>query len=407
MATILHCDDDPSIAAAVADALDRAGHEPVRATSVSEAMRLVARGDIDLIVADHQLPGLTGLEFLAHLRREAPGLPVIMLTGFESGDQTAAFLGAGAVGCVSKPVRAPQLELAVDQALERARLRRDNAALRAELSVLRDAQEIVGESMAWHGTLRLVSMIAPSRAAVVIHGERGTGKTLIARAIHRRSDRSAAPLVEADGAALSDIGDAIARSQRGTLLIDHANQLNCACQEELASASEHRDVRIIAVTDDVPNPGSANGAPPREPLAALSAMHIDVPPLRARAEDVAPLCAYFAAQAARALGKEFGGFTREALAFLECRDWPGNVLELKQTVLRSLLVAEDAMIPLSAFDGGADQTTDVVLRSLNVADAEQALIVRAIAATGGNRTQAAKLLGISDRTLRNKLKPRP
>lgn len=406
MATILHCDDDPSIAAAVADALDRAGHEPVRATSVSEAMRLVARGDIDLIVADHQLPGLTGLEFLGRLRREAPQLPVIMLTGFESSEQTGAFLDAGAVACVSKPVRAPQLELAVEQALDQARLRRDNVALRAELSVLRDAHAIVGESMAMRATLRLVSMIATSRAPVVIRGERGTGKSLIARAIHRRSDRSDAPLIETDGAALSDIGDTITRSQRGTLLVDRADQLNRVSQEALASASGYRDVRIIAVIDDVPATGEADGPSPRALLSALTAMPIVVPPLRTRRDDIAALSSFFAAQIARAIGKDFRGFTGEALAFLERREWPGNVLELKQTVSRAVLVAEVPVIPLAAFDGGIDQTTDIVLQTLNIDDAERALIERALGATGGNRTQAAKLLGISDRTLRNKLTPR-
>jgi DNA-binding NtrC family response regulator len=406
MATILHCEDDHSTAAAVAYALDRAGHEPVRAMSVNDAMRLVARGDIDLIVADHQLPGLTGLELLGRFRREAPQLPVIMLTGFESSEQTAAFIGAGAVACVSKPVRAPQLELAVDQALDQARLRRDNAALRAELSVLRDAHEIVGESMAMRATLRLVSMVAPSRASVVIRGERGTGKTLIARAIHRRSDRSEAPLIEADGAALSDIGDTITRSQRGTLLVDRADHLSRISQEALASASELRDVRIIAVIDDVPDTGEADGPFHRGLLTALTAMTVVVPPLRVRTDDIAALSTYFAAQTTRAIDKDFRGFTREALEFLERRDWPGNVLELKQTVSRALLVAEDAVIPLAAFDGGTDQTTDIVLRNLNIDDAERALIERALAATGGHRTQAAKLLGISDRTLRNKLTPR-
>jgi DNA-binding NtrC family response regulator len=410
MATILHCGDDPSTAAMIGDALDRAGHEPIRATNVIDAMRLVARGGIDLIVADHQLAGLTGLEFLGRLAREAPTIPVIMLTGFERGDQSNAFIGAGAVACVTKPVRAPQLELAVEQALERARLRRDNAALRAELSALRDAREIVGESTAMRATRRLLAMIAPSRAAVDIRGERGTGKTLIARAIHRRSDRCDAPLIEVDAAALSDIGDVIARSQRGTLLIDHADRLSDAVHDELRHAtgpSGHWDVRIIVVTDDVSGAGEVDRPVPRELLAELTAMPLVVPPLRARTDDIAALSLYFAAQTATALGKPFRGFTSGALAFLEHRDWAGNVCELEQMVSRAVLVADDAAIPLAAFDGGVDQTTDIILRSLNVADAERALIARALVATGGNRTQAAKLLGMSDRTLRNKLTPRP
>jgi DNA-binding NtrC family response regulator len=407
MATILHCGDDSSTAAIISDALDRAGHEPVLATSVIDAMRRVARGGIDLVVADHQLPGLTGLEFLGRLAREAPTLPVIMLAGFESGDQTAAFIEAGAVACVTKPVRGPQLELAVEQALERARLQRDNAALRAELSALRDAQDIVGESVSMRDTRRLLAMIAPSRTAVEIRGESGTGKTLIARAIHRRSERSDAPLIEVDGSALSDIGHAIAPSRRGTLIIDHADRLDVAFHDELRHVSRHWDVRIIAVTADVAGADGVDGPLQRGLLAELTAMPLVVPPLRARTDDIAALSRYFAAQTASALGNVFRGFTREALAFLEHRDWAGNVRELKQIVSRAVLVADDAAIPLAAFDGGIDQTTDIILHSLNVADAERAFIARALVATGGNRTQAAKLLGISDRTLRNKLTPRP
>jgi DNA-binding NtrC family response regulator len=173
------------------------------------------------------------------------------------------------------------------------------------------------------------------------------------------------------------------------------------------TSCDTRPGRIIVVTDDVSGAGEVDRPVPRELLAELTAMPLVVPPLRARTDDIAALSLYFAAQTATALGKPFRGFTSGALAFLEHRDWAGNVCELEQMVSRAVLVADDAAIPLAAFDGGVDQSTDIILRSLNVADAERALIARALVATGGNRTQAAKLLGMSDRTLRNKLTPRP
>src|SRR4051812_32109355 len=176
MATILYVDDEPAIGLILEDTLERAGHDTVGARNVPQALQALARGGIDLIISDYRMPGLTGLEFLELLQQEGYDVPLIMLTGYATIEHAVAAIKAGAVDYITKPVRPEQLELAVAQALEVVRLRRENDALRREVMEFRNERTIIGESIQIRRVLQTVTTAAPTRATVLLEGESGTGK---------------------------------------------------------------------------------------------------------------------------------------------------------------------------------------------------------------------------------------
>src|SRR5919199_330539 len=174
MATILCVDDDPSIGLILEDTLGRVGHRAFTAANVPEALQLLAQGGIDLVISDYRMPGLTGLELLALMAREGYDVPLIMLTGYASVEHAVAAIKAGAIDYLTKPIRPAQLELAVDQALEFVRLRRENEALRREVLGLRGERQIVGDSISIRRALQSIATAAPTRATVLLQGESGT-----------------------------------------------------------------------------------------------------------------------------------------------------------------------------------------------------------------------------------------
>jgi DNA-binding NtrC family response regulator len=175
MATILCLDDEPAIGLILQDSLERAGHQTVSAHNVPQALQALANGSVDLIISDYRMPGLTGLEFLALLRQEGHETPLIMLTGYGSIEHAVAAIKAGAIDYITKPVRPEQLELAVNQALEVVRLRRENERLRREVMEFRNERQIIGDSPAIRRVLQTVATAAPTRATVLLEGVSGTG----------------------------------------------------------------------------------------------------------------------------------------------------------------------------------------------------------------------------------------
>src|SRR5436305_11271994 len=202
MATILCLDDEPAIGLILQDTLERAGHEAVSGHNVPQALQALNNGTVDLIISDYRMPGLTGLEFLALLRQEGYETPLIMLTGYGSIEHAVAAIKAGAIDYITKPVRPEQLELAVNQALEVVRLRRENERLRREVMEFRNERQIIGDSPAIRRVLQTVATAAPTRATVLLEGESGTGKELFARAIHVQSERRDGPFIKLNCGAL-------------------------------------------------------------------------------------------------------------------------------------------------------------------------------------------------------------
>src|SRR5215207_8829182 len=358
MATVLHVDDEPSVGLIVQDTLERAGHRPIGAQSVPEALQVLAQEEVDLIISDYRMPGLTGLEFLSLLAREGYDIPLIMLTGYASIEHAVASIKAGAIDYITKPIRPEQLKLAVDQALEFVRLRKENELLRREVMEFRNERQIVGESHALRRIQQTVAMAAPTRATVLLQGESGTGKELFARAIHEQSDRRDKPFITLNCAALPDgliesalfghekgaftgaikrVQGAFERAHKGTLLLDEISEMRLDLQAKLLRVLQEQefervggsspikvDVRIIATTNRNLATYSAQGHFRQDLFFRLSVLPISLPPLRDRPGDIPLLAHRFAVRIANELGKEIRGLAAEAVELLQRYDWPGN-----------------------------------------------------------------------------------
>jgi two-component system response regulator HydG len=469
MATILYVDDDPTIGLLLEDTLLRAGHRAIGARSVPQALQELSHGEIELIISDFKMPGMTGLEFLGLLKEEAYDIPLIMVTGYASIEHAVHAIKAGAADYITKPVRPEQLEHAVTKALQVARLRKENDVLRQEVMALRNERQIIGESGVMRRLLQTVATAAPTRATVLLQGESGTGKELVARALHDQSERADRPFIKLNCAALPEglvesalfghergaftgaikrVAGAFERAHGGTLLLDEISEMRLDLQAKLLRVLQEQefervggtspikvDVRIIATTNrDLATEAEA-GRFRRDLFFRLSVIPIEIPPLRDRVEDIPVLAYRFAAHAANDAKKELAGISPEALALLQRHDWPGNVRELQHAVERAVILASGPMLLPVHFEGqrfGLSQQAGsirdasrfvepprggnghamhdpprVVLSSFDLTEAESQLIARALEVTEGNRTRAAELLGLSVRTLRNKLNGLP
>ncbi len=460
MATILYVDDDPTIGLLLEDTLLRAGHRAVGARSVPQALQALSHGEFELIISDFKMPGMTGLELLAHLRDEGYDIPLIMVTGYASIEHAVQAIKAGAADYITKPVRPEQLEHAVAKALQVARLRKENNVLRHEVMALRNERQIIGESAIMRRLLQTVATAAPTRATVLLQGESGTGKELVARAIHDQSERSDGPFIKLNCAALPEglvesalfghergaftgaikrVAGAFERAHGGTLLLDEISEMRLDLQAKLLRVLQEQefervggttpikvDVRIIATTNRDLAAEAEAGRFRRDLFFRLSVIPIEIPPLRERGDDIPLLAFRFAAHSANETKKELAGISPEALALLQRYEWPGNVRELQHAIERAVILANGPMLVPVHFEGqrfglvspsretglrptlqsngnGSTEFERVVLNSFDLGEAETQLIARALEVTAGNRTRAAELLGLSVRTLRNRL----
>src|SRR5215204_5955022 len=385
MATILCLDDEPAIGLILQDTLERAGHQTVAAHNVPQALQALQAGTIELIISDYRMPGLTGLEFLALLRQEGYETPLIMLTGYGSIEHAVEAIKAGAIDYITKPVRPEQLELAVNQALEVVRLRRENERLRREVMEFRNERQIIGDAVVVRRILQTVAMAAPTRATVLLQGESGTGKELFARAIHDQSDRHNKPFIKLNCAALPDgliesalfghergaftgavkrVEGAFERANGGTLLLDEISEMKLELQVKLLRVLQEQefervggtspirvDVRVVATTNRDLAADAAAGTFRQDLYYRLSVMPIVIPPLRDRAEDIPVLAYRFATRTAAEIGKSITGISQDALALLNAYVWPGNIRELQHAVERAVILSREPVLQAHAFEG--------------------------------------------------------
>ncbi|HVO34010.1 MAG TPA: sigma-54 dependent transcriptional regulator [Gemmatimonadales bacterium] len=467
MATILCVDDEPSVGVVLEDTLQRMGHEPLLARSADEALAVLGRTPVDLIISDYRMPKTTGLDLLALLKAQGYDVPLIMLTGYASIEHAVIAIKSGAIDYLTKPVVPEALEIAVGQALELARLRAENEAFREEVGRYHAAREIVGESEALRRVLQTIAAAAPTRATVLLEGESGTGKELFAQALHDQSPRRDRPMITINCAAMPEglvesslfghekgaftgatarSAGAFERAHRSTLLLDEISEMRLDLQSKLLRVIETSefdrvggqstisvDVRLIATTNRNLQSAVAAGTFRSDLYYRLAVMPIHTPALRERLDDVPLLARYFARRTAKELGIPAPTITADAVKLLQRHGWPGNIRELANIVERAVILNRGRSLGPEAFDlrlhAGAPALVDEVVpppaatapaasapaasraaeeadvpRDLYNLDAVEAIMIeRALRATGGNRTRAAALLGISERTLRNKL----
>src|SRR5262245_2952385 len=440
----------------MSDYLARHGFETTMAGSGEAALDAIHRSEPDLVVLDYQLPGMDGLEVLREIRQRAPQAAVVMLTGHGNVKTGVEAMRAGAFDYLTKPVDLEELALVLGRARSHARLER-------ELRLLQDAggrgapgERIVGTSEATRNLRTQVDRLAgldqgPGGAPpVLISGETGTGKGLVARAIHDLSPRAERPFVEVNCGAIpaqllesemfgyerGAFTDARAAkpglfeaADGGTLFLDEISAMPLELQVKLLKAIEDRsvrrlgglrqktvDVRIVAATNADLDRSAHEGTFRADLLYRLKVLTLVLAPLRSRPEDVVPLARHFLAEAGRRYRRP-RRLTSDAETSLRAYEWPGNVREVANVIERAVLLHEGEEIgagvlglpalarggaPIEVGSGGGVKV-DFSQGGLSLSEVERTLIVEALKASGGNRRRAAELLGISVETLRYRM----
>ena len=448
--TVLVVDDEELFARAVGKKLRRSGVESLLALDIAGARDRLARQRPDLVLLDVRLPDGSGLDFLRELRAgDYADLPVLVLTAFGGLQDAVAAMKERADDYLTKPIDLDELMVKIDRVLGQAEVSR-----RLEYSRQREQRSandvpLVGTSAAMHALsariVRIQQLAGHAEGApptVLIQGETGTGKDLAARALHRGSDRAGRPFVHVDCAALpKDLIEAelfghekgafthahaartglIEAAESGTVYLDEIGELPLDLQSRLLAVLERREVRRIGSTR--PRPVAAwfiaatnrdldemvsRGGFRSDLYFRLNVLALNIPPLRERLDDLAPLFEHFAALTARRYGMPAPTFSPELLDAARHHDWPGNVRELAHTVERAILLGGERRLDahslgLAPAPGAACDEAEDVLEGLTLDEAERRLIARALHDTGGNVSESARRLGVSRMALRYRI----
>jgi len=438
---ILVVDDEPAQRELISGFLKKQGFDVSSAENGVKAVELFRQDSIDLVLTDQKMPHMSGLDLLQAVRAINPEAPVILMTAFGSIEAAVSAIQGGANDYLTKPLNLDELLYRIRQVTDRYRIINENRELREALRERHRIEGIIGESGQMLDVLSLVRRVAPSEATVLIRGESGTGKELIAKAIHFASPRASGPLVKVNCASLPETlleselfghekgaftGAVTSRQGRfelangGTLFLDEIGDLPLHLQAKLLRVLQEReyekvgssrpvkvDVRILAASHR-PLEALIKAGELREDLYyRLNVVTILIPPLRERRSDLSLLIEHFLRRFAEKNGKTIRGVTREARDILLRYDYPGNVRELENLIERAVVLTRDEVIgsgdlPLTVQDSEAadEQGTNL---TVTVEALERRMIRDALARSRGVQTEAAELLGISERALRYKL----
>jgi len=444
MALVFIVDDDPVMAEAVAAALAREGHELRTFIRPAEALETATSEPPAVVVTDFAMPGMNGLEFVLALREHAPDTTFLVVSGQATVEEAVNLMKHGVVDVLVKPPRAAALRKAVALALTQHQLAAENRRLRHALRGRRQLTRVIGASPAFEQVLRMVEKVAPTGSTVLLTGETGTGKEVIADAIHELSPRAERRLVKVHCAAIpatlleSELfGHArgaftgavrekpglFEAADGGTLFLDELGEIPQEMQVKLLrvlqtgevqrigeTRTRRVDVRVIAATHRDLEVEVAQGRFREDLFYRLNVIPLLVPPLRRRGDDVLLLAQRFLERERTERGRtQVEGFSPEALAALRAHAWPGNVRELENAVERAAALAEGPLIglddlPEAVRGGGAAAEPALALpEAVTLAEAERILVRHALDATGGNKKEAARRLGIGLATLYRKL----
>ncbi len=442
--TILIVDDDAEMRELVRDVLAERGHHVTTVGGGREALQRLAEGDYAAVLTDLRMKEMEGIELLAEIRRLYPDTGVILMTAFGSVETAVEAMKHGASDYLVKPVKTDELVRVVERVLREAALRREIARLRREVHKEYSFHQILGKSKAMQEVFDLIRRVADSPTNVLITGESGTGKELVAKAIHYNSDRHHAPFVPVNCAAIPEalleselfghvkgaFTDAkvdkrglFEEAHTGTLFLDEISELPIMLQAKLLRAIQEREIRRVGATKpvavDVRIMAATNLNLAEEVKAKrfredlyyrLNVIEIRLPPLRERREDIPLLVDAFLKKCADARGKQVQGVSEAALALLVDYAWPGNVRELENVVERAVTLSRsDKIVPddlppaIRGARGDRRILDEAAERTLPLEEVEKEYILRILEKTGGNKYQAAHLLGIDRKTLYRKL----
>ncbi len=440
---ILIVDDERSIREELAYALEFEGFRSVEAPDGRQALELLEGGDVALVLLDIKMPGLDGLEVLTRIREARPDLPVVMVSGHGDIETAVVAIKNGAFDFLPKPFDTDRVLVSVNNALRLGSLQSENAALR---SALAHEVRILGESPAIHAVRKLIERAAPTEAQVLVTGENGTGKELVARQLHALSTRRGGPFVAVNCAAIPDTlieselfghergaftGANTARTghfeaaHRGTLFLDEIGDMAIDAQAKLLRALQEHvvtrlggrrpipvDVRVIAATNQDLQERVANGTFREDLFYRLHVIPIHVPALRERLDDLPLLAGHFLHEAAHRHGGKKPELTATALAWLRQRPWPGNVRELRNLCEAATILVDKDRLDASDLAGLATDTSrpprdgdffaSPTLEEFRAAT-EREFIRRKLEENGGNIKRTAERIGIQRSNLYKKL----
>lgn len=452
MSRILVVDDESLMREFLAESLSSQKYEVDSAENGIKALELMKNNKYDLILTDLKMPKITGMEVLSDAREKMPDCKVIMMTAYGTVENAVEAMKIGAFDYITKPFSVDEVLILVKRALEFSSLQKENKRLRSELEDKFSYRSIVGESSVMKKVFETIKTVSQSRSTVLVTGPSGTGKELVAMAIHYSSPRKNGPFIKINCAALpSELMESelfghekgaftgairryhgrFERADGGTLLLDEISEMSPRLQAKLLRVLQERefepvgssetvsvDVRIIATSNRDLSRQIENGDFREDLYYRLSVININLAPLKQRISDIPLLVGYFLEKYNRENGKAVESVSGEVMDLWMNHDWPGNVREFENTIERAVVMCKgkeitisDAEMPFhrSVREPAASAAENSIpggfamKAGTSIADMEKDLIYRTLESQNGNRTSASEILGISVRTLRNKL----
>jgi len=438
---VMVVDDEKNIRTGLGKAIELDGHNVVLAEDGQQALELVEQEEIDLIICDLKMPRMTGEELLRRVVQSYPTLPVIILTGHGTIESAVQAMRDGAYDFLTKPVNLDRLSLLVKRALSTRELSLQHRALQEELEQRRQFANIVGTSAEMRRIFDVVRQVAPTKASVLITGESGVGKELIADAIHNLSNRVEKPFIKVHCAALSEslleselfghekgsFTGAVSRKRgrfelahMGTIFLDEIGEINQNVQIKILRVLQEKtfervggeetvevDTRIVSATNKNLKAEIEAGSFREDLFYRLNVVNIHIPPLRERKEDIPLLVAAFIKEFAGENGKPVEGIDPKARSMLYNYSWPGNVRELRNCIESAVVMSKDPVITSDDLPPSvaSDSESNFVRIELGTSmeNAERELIRANLAAQNGNKSRTAEILGIGRKTLHRKI----
>jgi len=438
---VLIVDDEKNIRSGLGKAIEMDGHNALLAEDGQQALEIVESDEIDLIIADLKMPRVSGEELLRRVTQSYPTLPVIILTGHGTIENAVQAMRDGAYDFLTKPVNLDRLSLLVKRALSTRELALQHRALQEELDQRRQFANIIGKSAEMRRIFDVVRQVAPTRASVLVTGDSGVGKELIADAVHNLSNRKQKPFIKVHCAALSEslleselfghekgaFTGAVTRKRgrfelahTGTIFLDEIGEINPSVQIKILRVLQEKtfervggeetlevDVRIISATNKDLKQEIEKGTFREDLYYRLNVVNIHIPPLRERKEDIPLLAAAFVKEFAQENEKQVEGIDPKARALLYNYSWPGNVRELRNCIESAVVMSKGTVItpddlPPSIVTDSESNHVRIQL-GIPMEDAEKEIIRANLAAQNGNKSRTAEVLGIGRKTLHRKI----
>ena len=438
---ILTIDDEENIRNGLADNFELEGYDVKEASSGEEGLEIIAQGGIDLVITDLRMDGINGSEVVKRVTSEHPGIPIIVLTGHGSIDDATAALKSGAFDFLTKPLDLDHLNKIVKNALQGKILAEQNRELQAKLLKSQNGDEMIGKSDSLNRVRQMISRAAPAKASVLITGESGVGKELVARAVHEQSERASGPFIVVHCAALSETlieselfgyekgaftgaenlhKGRFELADGGTIFLDEIGEVNLATQVKLLRVlQEHKfervggekslevDVRVVAATNRNLEEEVKAGKFREDLFYRLNVVRIEMPSLRERMDDIPLLMHAFLREFNIENKKNIKGFDKASKAAMIKYTWPGNIRELKNAVESAVVMCTGEEIKLEdlprALRSQGEEKVISIPIGIKMDEAEKIIIQENLAANKGNKSRTADILGIGRKTLHRKL----